>query len=59
MELGAFSVSLSVKDIHVSKAFYEKLGFTVFGGDITPFVSKDVCDDVIARVQENGQLGDY
>jgi lactoylglutathione lyase len=34
MELGVFSVSLSVKDIHASKAFYEKLGFTVFGGDI-------------------------
>ena len=35
MELGAFSVSLAVKDIHASKAFYEKLGFSVFGGDIT------------------------
>ena len=35
MELGAFSVSLSVKDIHASLAFYEKLGFTQFGGDIT------------------------
>ncbi|MFS0638164.1 VOC family protein [Mesobacillus foraminis] len=34
MKLGAFSVSLSVKDIHVSKAFYEKLGFKVLGGDI-------------------------
>lgn len=34
MELGVFSVSLSVKDIHASKAFYKKLGFTVFGGDI-------------------------
>ena len=34
MELGAFSVSLTVKDIHASKAFYEKLGFQVFGGDI-------------------------
>ncbi|GGF69320.1 VOC family protein [Alteromonas lipolytica] len=34
MELGAFSVSLSVKDIRVSKAFYEKLGFTEYGGDI-------------------------
>ena len=33
MELGAFSVSLSVNDIEVSKAFYEKLGFHVFGGD--------------------------
>ncbi len=35
MELGAFSVSLAVKDITASKAFYEKLGFKVFGGDIT------------------------
>lgn len=35
MQLGAFSVSLAVKDIAASKAFYEKLGFTVFGGDIT------------------------
>jgi len=34
MELGAFSVSLAVKDIKVSKAFYEKLGFKDFGGDI-------------------------
>lgn len=34
MKLGAFSVSLSVKDIHASKAFYEHLGFTKFGGDI-------------------------
>ena len=34
MQLGAFSISLAVKDIHASKAFYEKLGFTVFGGDI-------------------------
>ena len=34
MELGAFSVSLAVKDIHASKAFYEKLGFTTLGGVI-------------------------
>jgi lactoylglutathione lyase len=34
MELGAFSVSLNVKDIHVSKEFYENLGFQIFGGDI-------------------------
>jgi predicted enzyme related to lactoylglutathione lyase len=33
MELGAFSVSLAVKDIKVSKLFYEKLGFTIFAGD--------------------------
>ena len=31
----------------------------LFGGDITPFVSKDVCEDVIARVEEKGRLGDY
>ena len=35
MELGAFSISLAVKDIAVSKAFYQKLGFKVFGGDIS------------------------
>lgn len=35
MELGAFSISLSVKDINVSKEFYEKLGFSEFGGDIS------------------------
>ena len=33
MELGAFSVSLTVKDIEVSKSFYEKLGFQAFAGD--------------------------
>lgn len=32
MKLGAFSNSLSVKDLKASKEFYEKLGFTVFGG---------------------------
>lgn len=35
MNLGAFSVSLAVKDIHASSDFYEKLGFTSFHGDIT------------------------
>jgi len=35
MQLGAFSVSLTVKDIQKSKSFYENLGFEVFGGDIT------------------------
>lgn len=32
MQLGAFSISLSVKDIAASTAFYEKLGFTIFHG---------------------------
>jgi lactoylglutathione lyase len=33
MDLGAFSISLAVKDIEASRAFYEKFGFKVFGGD--------------------------
>jgi catechol 2,3-dioxygenase-like lactoylglutathione lyase family enzyme len=33
MRLGNFSVSLAVKDIHRSRAFYEKLGFRAVGGD--------------------------
>ena len=33
MQLGAFSISLSVKDIAASRAFYEKFGFTVLGGN--------------------------
>ncbi|ALV45104.1 glyoxalase [Arthrobacter alpinus] len=35
MQLGAFSVSLTVKDIHASLAFYEKLGFTHHVGDVS------------------------
>ena len=33
MELGAFSISLSVKDLEKSQLFYEKLGFKVIGGE--------------------------
>jgi catechol 2,3-dioxygenase-like lactoylglutathione lyase family enzyme len=33
MELGAFSISLAVKDLQASKTFYEKFGFTVFAGE--------------------------
>ena len=35
MELGAFSISLAVKDIKASKEFYEKLGFKAFFGEIS------------------------
>ena len=35
MSIGAFSLSLAVKDIALSKDFYEKLGFAACGGDIT------------------------
>ena len=34
MDLGAFSVSLAVKNLETSKKFYEKLGFESFGGDV-------------------------
>ncbi len=34
MNLGAFSVSLAVKDIKASRAFYETLGFEAVGGDV-------------------------
>lgn len=52
MKLGAFSVSLAVKDITTSKQFYEKLGFEVFGGDITQnwLIMKN-CDHVIGLFQ--------
>jgi lactoylglutathione lyase len=33
MQLGAFSVSLSVRDLTASRAFYEKLGFAAIGGN--------------------------
>jgi catechol 2,3-dioxygenase-like lactoylglutathione lyase family enzyme len=33
MDLGAFSISLTVKDLAASRAFYEKLGFAAFGGE--------------------------
>jgi len=33
MDLGAFSISLTVKDLEASRAFYEKFGFSVFAGD--------------------------
>jgi len=33
MQLGAFSISLAVKDLEASRSFYEKLGFKVFAGD--------------------------
>ncbi|MCA0987469.1 VOC family protein [Guptibacillus algicola] len=35
MNLGAFSISLNVKDLEKSKAFYEKLGFDPLGGDMS------------------------
>jgi lactoylglutathione lyase len=33
MDIGAFTISLTVKNLEASRAFYEKFGFTVVGGD--------------------------
>ena len=38
MKLGAFSISLAVKDLEASRAFYEKLGFSRTGGDGTGYL---------------------
>ncbi|MCA9289748.1 MAG: VOC family protein [Phycisphaerales bacterium] len=38
MQLGNFSVSLAVKDLDASRAFYEALGFRVFGGDARTYL---------------------
>ena len=35
MDLGAFSISLNIADLAASRAFYEKLGFAVVGGEAT------------------------
>lgn len=35
MELGAFSISLAVKNLEASRTFYEKFGFKVFAGDVS------------------------
>ena len=35
MELGCFSISLTVKDLKKSKEFYEKIGFEVFAGEVS------------------------
>lgn len=53
MTIGGFSLSLSVKDIHVSKAFYEKLGFRVFHGEIDQkwLIMKN--DDVVIGLFES------
>jgi catechol 2,3-dioxygenase-like lactoylglutathione lyase family enzyme len=51
MQLGAFSVSLAVKDLQVSKAFYEKFGFTPFAGNGTNWQILKNGDHVIGLFQ--------
>lgn len=38
MKIGAFSISLAIKDLQASIAFYENLGFTIFAGNKTNYV---------------------
>ena len=40
MDLGAFSVSLAVKDLEASRQFYEKFGFKAFAGDASKNLSR-------------------
>ena len=47
MQLGAFSISLTVKDIAASRTFYEKFGFTVFAGNGKNYVIMKNGDHVI------------
>ena len=51
MNLGAFSVSLAVKDLQVSRQFYENLGFTAFAGDGTNWQILRNGDHVIGLFQ--------
>lgn len=51
MQLGAFSISLAVKDLAVSKAFYEKFGFTAFAGDHTHYSIMKNGDHLIGLFQ--------
>ena len=51
MQLGNFSISLAVKDLAASKAFYEKFGFTTFVGDAKNWVILKNSDHVIGLFQ--------
>ena len=51
MELGAFSISLTVKDLEASRKFYEKFGFTAFGGNAKNFLILKNGDHLIGLFQ--------
>lgn len=51
LELGAFSISLTVKDLAASRAFYEKLGFHETGGDAKTWLVLRNGDHVIGLFQ--------
>ncbi|MCE9600955.1 MAG: VOC family protein [Gemmatimonadetes bacterium] len=51
MQLGVFSISLAVKDLPASRAFYEKLGFSGFGGNGKQWLIMKNGDTVIGLFQ--------
>ena len=51
MQLGNFSISLAVNDLATSRAFYEKFGFTVFGGNGKNWVIMKNGDHIIGLFQ--------
>ena len=51
MQLGAFSVSLAVKDLQASMEFYKKFGFTVFGGNSKTWAILKNGDHIIGLFQ--------
>jgi catechol 2,3-dioxygenase-like lactoylglutathione lyase family enzyme len=53
MQLGAFSISLAVKDLEASRKFYEKFGFEPFAWKIVPPVGaspRSCLEDVIHQI---------
>ena len=51
MQLGAFSISLAVKDLAASRAFYEAFGFTIFGGNNENWLIMKNGDHIIGLFQ--------
>ena len=59
MDLGAFSISLAVKDLAASRAFYEKLGFEPFAGDGEPLAAEHAQHHQVAARVQAAQQGDH
>jgi len=52
MKLGAFSISLTVKDLAKSMAFYEDLGFSHFGGTVEHNYAVMKCGDTLVGLYQ-------
>ena len=63
MQLGAFSISLAVKDLHASRSFYEKLGFTISGttiiGLFQGLFDKNILTFNPGLAQDTSQVADF